>query len=343
MSVLRFYATPDLPGIGGEIKQQPEDFSVEELPAYLPSGSGEHVYLLTRRAGRNTRDLQSQLARLFRLHPSGVGLAGLKDKQAFSTQWFSLHLHAQDPHAAAERVRSELGIEVLEASRHSNKLRLGHLRGNRFDIRLRAVKPDALAAAQAIAQRLLERGLANAFGPQRFGRDGDNAERGRELFERPARGWLAEFQLSAWQAECFHRWLEARHALGRLPALMRGDIAERCDGPQFAVEDPECEAPRIASREIVPTGPLFGYRMREAQDESAQLEQRCLADSGITLDDLRRAQLPGARRAAWLHLRECELRLEAPDLLRIAFALPPGSYATTVLREFQKSDGQKTD
>jgi tRNA pseudouridine13 synthase len=342
VSTLRFYATPDLPGIGGEIKQAPEDFTVEELPAYSPSGSGEHVYLLTRRTGRNTRDLQSQLARLFRLHPSGVGQAGLKDKQALSTQWFSLHLHTLDPIVAAERVRAELGIEVLEASRHSNKLRLGHLRGNRFDIRLRGVQrgvqPDAQACAQAIAKQLLQYGLANAFGPQRFGRDGDNAQRGRALFERPAQGWLAEFQLSAWQAESFHRWLEARHALGRLPQLMRGDIAERSDGPQFIVEDPEQEAPRQLAREIVPTGPLFGYRMRAAEHESAQLEQRCLEESGITLDDLRRAQLPGARRAAWLHLRECELRWESPDQLRIAFALPPGSYATTVLREFQKSD-----
>jgi tRNA pseudouridine13 synthase len=340
VSELSFHATPDLPGIGGTLKAAPEDFCVEELPAYLPSGAGEHVYLRIRRAQRNTRDLQNELARLFGLRPANVGLAGLKDKQALSTQWFSLHLHALDPQVCAARVRDELGVEVLEASRHANKLRLGHLRGNRFTIRLRDVHAEALPRAQAIAARLQQHGLANAFGEQRFGRDGDNALRGRELFEKPARGWLAELKLSAWQSQLFHEWLEQRHACGALPALLEGDIAERSDGPQFEVEDPARERLRVQAGEIVPTGPLYGYRMRECTGPSAALEAALLASHGITTDDLARVQLPGARRAAWLRVAECEITAldgaaPASDL-GIAFALPPGSYATVVLREFRK-------
>lgn len=335
MSEFGFYSTAELPGIGGVLKKEPEDFWVEEIPAYLPSGSGEHVYLLTRRRQRNTRDLQAELARLFGVRPASVGLAGMKDKQALATQWFSLHLHAPDPRVCAERVEAELGIEVLQASRHANKLRLGHLCGNRFTIRLREVQPLALARAQAIRDSLLARGLPNAFGEQRFGRDGDNAARGRELLDAPGRGWLAELRLSAWQSQLFHEWLEQRLAIRALPELMLGDIAQRRDGPQFVVADREAEELRRCAGELVPTGPLFGHSMRPAAGPAGELEAALLERHGIGLEDLRRARLPGARRAAWLRLEECAVEPD-PEGLLLRFALPPGSYATVVLREFRK-------
>lgn len=335
MNELSFYACRDLPGIGGAIKQEPQDFIVEEVPAYQPVGSGEHVYLRVRRQGRNTRELQMQLARCLGLSPANVGLAGQKDKHALTTQYFSVHLHQGEAAQIAERVQQELGVEVLDARRHLNKLRLGHLAGNRFQIRVRGVLPQALERAQALAQRLEQQGLANAFGEQRFGREGDNALRGKDWFTRKPKGWLANLQLSAWQSELFHQWLELRQAQAALPQLVLGDIAERVDGPQFLVDElPSAQARQVAG-ELVPTGPLWGSRMRTAQHQALEWEQAVLHNSGVSLEDLARVGLPGARRAAWIRPQHWSLHEDGADLW-IGFQLPPGSYATVVLREFTK-------
>jgi len=332
----------DLPGTGGAIKTQPSDFVVEELPVYLPSGSGEHVYLTIEREGLTTRDVLHSLGKLFKLPSRAIGSAGMKDKHARTTQSFSLHVHKGEPAELAARVEGELGLRVLSASRHENKLRMGHLLGNRFRVLLRGAHPDALARGQAIAGRLAERGLPNAFGPQRFGASGDNAARGRALFENPKSGWSAELLLSAWQSEQFHVWLERRHALGLLPQLMPGDVAKRFDGPIFDVEDLAAEEARRVAREIVPSGPLFGSEMRWAKAEALALEREVLAASGIDEAALARAGLGGTRRAAWLY--PAALALEAaPEGLWVAFELPKGAYATVVLREFVKSDVLSAD
>lgn len=335
-------ATPALPGIGGRIKTQPADFVVEELPLYEPSGDGEHVYLVLRREGRTTQELASGLARLFALSSRDVGCAGQKDKHARATQTFSLHLLRADPAECARRVAGELGCEVLAAARHANKLRTGHLLGNRFRILVREVQPGAAERAQAILDALAQHGLPNAFGPQRFGRQGDNAERARELLREPRRGWSARLLLSAWQSQLFHEWLAARHARGLLPALCAGDVAKRFDGPLFDVSELEREEPRRRAGEIVPTGPIFGARMRQAQGEARALEDAILAASGVTLADLARARLDGTRRAAWVRPRACTLA-EAAEGLWLGFELPKGSYATVVLREVQKLESCAED
>jgi len=322
-----------LPGTGGTLKEQPSDFVVEELPLYAPCGSGEHVYLSIEREGQTTRDLLHSLGKLFRLPSRAIGSAGMKDKHARATQSFSLHLHQGDPAELAARVEAELGLRVLSAARHENKLRMGHLLGNRFRVLLRDAQPDALARGQAIAALLTDGGLPNAFGPQRFGTHGDNAERARALFDEPKRGRGAELLLSAWQSERFHEWLEQRHELGLLPQLMAGDVAKRHDGPIFDVEDLSLEEPRRRAREIVPTGPLFGSEMRWAKDAALEIERAVLAASGIDQAALARANLPGTRRAAWIYPAGIALEA-APEGLWVSFELPKGSYATVVLREF---------
>jgi tRNA pseudouridine13 synthase len=325
----------ELPGTGGALKTQPADFVVEELPLYAPSGSGEHVYLCIEREGLTTRDVLHSLGKLFKLPSRAIGSAGMKDKQARTTQSFSLHLHQGEPDEIARRVHDELGLRVLSAARHANKLRLGHLLGNRFRVLLRGAHADALSRGQAIAARLEAQGLPNAFGPQRFGARGDNAERGRALFLDPKPGWSAELLLSAWQSEQFHAWLERRHALGLLPQLAAGDVAKRHDGPIFDVLDLAAEEPRRLAREIVPTGPLFGSEMRWAKGAALEIERAVLEASGIDEAALARAHLPGTRRAAWIYPRA--LALEAvPEGLWVGFELPKGSYATVVLREFTR-------
>jgi len=335
-------STAQLPGTGGAIKSQAADFVVEELPLYEPGGSGEHVYLKIEREGLSTRDLVVALGRLFHLPSRAIGTAGMKDKHARATQSFSLHLHQGEPAGIAERVQGELGVRVLSAARHANKLRMGHLLGNRFRVLLRGAGPDALERGRAIADALSARGLPNAFGPQRFGAQGDNAERALALFREPRRGWSAELLLSAWQSARFHEWLARRLELGCLPALLDGDIAKRHDGPIFDVEHAAAEEPRRVAREIVPTGPLYGAQMRWAKGPALALEQELLATSGIDAAALARAGLPGTRRAAWIY--PAGIALEAqPEGLWVGFELPKGSYATVVLREFTKSEVLSAD
>lgn len=346
--------THDLPGTGGRIKAQPSHFVVEELPLYEPCGEGEHVYLRVRREGRTTHELSRGLGRLFDLPSRAIGAAGRKDKQALATQTFSLHLHEGDPGELAARVTGELGIEVLDASRHTNKLRRGHLIGNRFTIRIADIEDveSALPLARATCAAIEERGLANYFGPQRFGGDGANAERGLALLARLADGKRRRrrpsdrdrLMLTAWQAELFNRWLAQRIERGGFDELYAGDLAHKTDtGGLFDVEDIETERPRFHAREITYTGPMFGARMRwpggRPGDEERELLARALeAPASGPLDEscLRLSGLDGTRRDGRIEPRELSLTLDDGALV-VSFALPKGAYATTLLDELMKT------
>ncbi len=168
------YATPDLPGSGGTLRAAAEDFRVDEVPAYLPSGAGPHLYVRIEKRGRTTPDALRALARALGVPERDAGYAGLKDRDAVTTQWLSFPA-ARDPDPAA---LEGPGLRVLEVSRHANKLRAGHLRGNRFAI---VVRGGDVERARAAAAALAARGLPNFFGPQRFGSEGRNAAVGRAV------------------------------------------------------------------------------------------------------------------------------------------------------------------
>jgi tRNA pseudouridine13 synthase len=168
------YLTADLPGVGGTIKVRPEDFFVQELPLYEPSGEGEHVYCEIQKVGIPTFAAIDRMAEALNVPPREIGYAGMKDAQAISRQIFSIR-------GTTESAVMELklpGITVLWAARHGNKLRLGHLGGNRFAIKIRNVEPTDVIKVQPILTRLTERGMPNYFGEQRFGRRGDNDQLG---------------------------------------------------------------------------------------------------------------------------------------------------------------------
>ncbi|MFB6376148.1 MAG: tRNA pseudouridine(13) synthase TruD, partial [Bradymonadaceae bacterium] len=171
------------------IKDDPEDFVVEEIPLYEPDDDGQHVYVKLTRTGMTTREVVDGLAELFGIAESTIGYAGLKDKQARATQTFSLDsAEFERPKPSdgevAEQVEAEMGVEVEFARRHRNKLRRGHSIGNRFRVLVRGVDGEAdVERAQSIAEALIERGVPNFYGAQRFGRDGDNAEKGRAIIK----------------------------------------------------------------------------------------------------------------------------------------------------------------
>ena len=329
--------TADLPGCGGLLKAAPEDFAVEEIPAYLPSGEGEHLFLWIEKVGRDTVEIARALAEGLGVSEREVGYAGLKDRQAVTRQFFSVPASAEG-RAASLRLD---GARVLEARRHRNKLRTGHLRGNRFRVRIRDTG-DA-AAARRVLDRLELTGVPNYFGEQRFGREEDNADLGRRLLlgERLPRAPTAfqrKMYLSAFQSLLFNRALAARVTAGTLSRALDGDVLRKADtGGVFVCEDPSREQARVDAFEVSPAGPLFGPKMPRAARAVAEAEQALLREAGVGFDDFRRGrgETEGGRRAYRIRLHEVSVEEDGADLV-VAFALPRGSYATVVLDEVMK-------
>ena len=180
------YLTAGLPGTGGRIKVENTDFRVEEIPLYEPSGSGQHTYARIEKGGMTTFQAVDRIARALHIDRRAIGYAGLKDAHAVAVQTVSLG----DVDPAAVRALDLPGIRVLEVSRHTNKLRTGHLAGNRFTVRVREVTERAQAAAQAILEVLQRRGVPNYFGAQRFGLRGDTHLLGKELVHQDAAAFV---------------------------------------------------------------------------------------------------------------------------------------------------------
>ena len=330
----------DLPGTGGRVGGQPEDFRVEEVPLYSPSGEGAHLYVRLQKRGWTTPDATRFLAKAAGVSPRDVGYAGLKDKHAITTQWVSLPVGGRP----VDEWRLPDGLEVLEVSHHKNKLRTGHLLANRFVIILKDVETEALANARALAERLARVGLPNFFGHQRFGHRGRNLD--KALFwlranERrgPKGGFKNKLHASVIQSEAFNRYAIARIERG-LETLLLGEVV-RLDGSgsRFVVTDLDAEAKRYASGDLHPQGPLFGPKMYAAADRALELETEVVESLGLS--EAERAALarfaPGTRRDLMLRPEALEIQARDDGELGLSFTLPPGSYATQVTRELTRA------
>lgn len=313
-------------------KSSPEDFVVDEIDAYPATGDGPHTLVRFKKRGLTTDVALARLAAALGVDKRACGHAGLKDKEAVTTQRISLPEVAPE---AALALRWD-DLEVLEAARHRNKLKPGHLHGNRFDIVLREVSdvPTTLAALATIGRE----GFPNAFGPQRFGRDGDNADRalafvrGEDRGPRDSRDRRMLF--SALQSRWFNRLLSARVADGsyRVPAL--GDLLKKHDtGGMFLCEDVETDRARAARGELSPTGPMFGSEMTCPGGEVLARELAVLAEDGLDLERLRphRALGEGTRRVLRIMPSELVAEDEGEGVVRVRMTLPKGAYATTAL------------
>jgi len=328
------------------IRARPEDFQVEEIPAYPPSGTGDHVFVTFRKRGLTTPFALRRIADALSCDPRDAGAAGMKDRHAITVQTASFLVPADcDPEALLGRASLE-DIEIVSIRRHPHKLRAGHLVGNRFALTLRAVEPKAMAAMDETLQRLRAEGLPNAFGPQRFGRDGDNAQR--------ALGWIAgsdrpprdrrrrKLLASSLQSWLFNELLAERVADGSWRQIIGGDLAKKHDsGGMFAVTDdgPELSEAqrRAAAGELCATGPMFGNKMRWPTGE-AGVRERAVLERHIAAD--RRAAAlkrmgKGTRRPLRLLVGELGWQLHPQDRsLSLHFSLPKGGYATSVLAQF---------
>jgi tRNA pseudouridine13 synthase len=312
------------------IAASPEDFVVEEVPLYAPAGEGAHTFVRVEKRLRTTEEVARALARLAGVRPGDVGYAGRKDRVAVARQWLSVP--GLDP-ARVEGLEGE-GFRVLEAARHPHKLRTGQLAANRFELVVRELAPDQLAGAQARLAALVRTGMPNRFGPQRFGRDGRNAEAARALLAGGAPGRdrrAARFLLSALQAEVFNACLDARPL--PLDVIECGEVAYlHASGASFVVEDPAQESARAEAFEISASGPIFGTRLLEPRGAAAERERAVLRAHGVP-DPLRPPpgiRLRGARRPFRVRPEQVACEIVASDALRLGLTLPPGSYASVL-------------
>ncbi|MBW2543274.1 MAG: tRNA pseudouridine(13) synthase TruD [Deltaproteobacteria bacterium] len=314
------------------IRTQADDFRVEELPLYPPSGQGEHTFVRVEKRLVTTEEVASALARFAGVSARDVGYAGRKDRIAVATQWLSVP--GLDPQRALDFQLE--GVHALEATAHEHKLRTGQLRGNRFEIAVRGCDGEAREVARARLDQIARDGTANAFGSQRFGRSGRNAELGARLLRGELRlkdRRKARFAISALQSAVFNDVLDSRPT--GIGELEFGDVAMlHASGGQFLVEDVEREQPRAAAFEISPTGPIFGNRAIEPAGEVAVREKAALDSRGISLADLRPPggiRLRGARRALRVRPNNARMR-DFSGGFWLDFELPPGSYATVLIR-----------
>jgi tRNA pseudouridine13 synthase len=326
--------------VRGLIKQRFEDFRVEEMLGFEPDGEGPHAWLRIRKHGSNTQWLAAAIARLAGVRRRDVGYAGLKDRTAITTQWFSVPVEGREEPDWNDLVSPQ--VEVLEVTRHRRKLRRGVQTGNRFCIRVQGVAGDRAALA-ARAAELGTRGVPNYFGAQRFGRDGNNVARAWEMLGRRRRvrdRGLRSIYLSAARAMLFNRVLARRVRDGSWQRALPGE-ALMLDGSRsvfsVAQADADIEA-RLASLDVHPSGPLWGRGDALAGGEALALETSELAECGPWCDALLAAGLEHARRSLRVPLSGLEATLEAPDRLLLAFALPAGAYATMAVRELVDID-----
>ncbi len=399
------WLTADLAGTGGAIKRFDEDFIVEELPLYEACGEGTHCYVTIEKRGLTTPAAVRMFAGALDRRAQDVGYAGLKDAHGVTRQRLSIE-HV-DP-AAIEALTLNR-ISILSVARHTNKLKLGHLSGNRFEIRIREAGESTFGRAESILKVLASRGVPDYFGPQRFGVRGDNAAigravlredfdeamdlmlgrpgardqgdalRARELYEAGdlaaageawprsmagqrrvcrtllkfggdgRKGWrsvdhsLRKLYVSAVQSELFNKVLA--HRIDGIDRMMEGDVAwKHRNGACFQVEEITVDQERCDAFEISPTGPLFGRRMKQPAGEPGRLEEEVLSASGLARDQVVAkdgSKLDGARRPLRVPLGEPQLEEgedERGGFLCVKFSLPPGAYATSVVREICKTE-----
>ena len=345
----RPYLTAQLVGTGGLLKAVPEDFVVEEIPAYAATGEGGHLFLTVEKRGITTHEMVKRIAGALGIASTAIGTAGQKDRHAIARQVISVP--ADDP-VRASNLKLD-GVTVLAAARHPHKLRTGHLRGNRFIVVIRGVGPEGLGRARAIFDALATAWLPNFYGQQRFGR-GDNADEGRALLlgTRSVHDrFKRRFLLSAYQSHLFNRYLAQRMAEGLLHRAIEGDVMQklatitasgaRTAGGLFVVTPTDLVASqaRIEARQIVPTGPMFGSHMFAPGpgSTSAAREQAVLDEEGLGPDAWKGLGklAEGTRRTLWVPIESPTLAQEE-DRLTVAFSLPSGSYATVLLEELMK-------
>lgn len=321
------------PPLSGRMRVTPEDFVVEEILGYAASGDGEHVLLNVQKRGANTDWVARELARFAGVPPLAIGYAGLKDRHALTTQAFSVQLAGKPEPDWSRFPHAE--VVVLGSARHQRKLKRGALAGNRFTLVLRDVQGDHALAERRLAA-IAAHGVPNYFGAQRFGRGGANVERAKAMFagkrvDRATRSML----VSAARSQIFNEVLAARVLADSWDRPLDGEIWCLAGSRTWFGPEPwdATLARRLAAGDIHPSGPLWGQGDTPANGAVGELECRQAAANEALVAGLAAARLEHDRRALRLLAGGLEWTWLDEDMLRLGFSLPPGAYATVVMRE----------
>jgi tRNA pseudouridine13 synthase len=331
----------------GAIRTSPEDFVVDEILGFEAGGEGPHALLRVRKRGANTEWVARELARVAGCKPFEVGFAGLKDRNAVTTQHFTVPRGKRD---AGEFLGvSGEGYEVIGSAAHQRKLPRGALAGNRFAIVVRDIAGDGAELGARIGT-IAAGGVPNYFGEQRFGRDAGNLADVLRSAARVASGeggrgrgrGDAGFMLSAARSLIFNAILAERVARGTWNTLAPGDVANLDGrGGVFAVPVVDAElVTRCAALDLHPTAPLPGAGTPLASGDVLADEEAIAARFPEALAVIVHERMNAERRALRIRVRALEHDYSA-GVLRLRFELAAGSFATTVLREIiQPADGE---
>jgi tRNA pseudouridine13 synthase len=319
----------------GQIRSQPQDFAVDEELGFTFTNAGEHVMLRIRKTARNTDDVARQLARFAKVPRKSVSYAGLKDKNAVTSQFFSVHLPGQqDPDW---QQLADSSIEVLAVTRHQKKLKRGALSCNHFRLLIREFSGDREMTEQRL-QLIQHQGVPNYFAGQRFGHANSNLVMAEEmliqgrrvkdrfrrnLFYAAARSWLFNLVLA-----------ERIHCENWNRALVGDSMMLKGSRSTFHLESIDEEIlSRVDGMDISPTGPLWGNGLSRVSAEALKLENNALKDWQDWMEGLEKAGMQLARRALRVTVQDLCWEWPENNQLQLSFSLAPGSYATAILRE----------
>jgi tRNA pseudouridine13 synthase len=317
----------------GKIRSLPEDFIVKENLSFEPSGEGEHAFLQIEKKGENTEYVARQLARFAGVRQRDVSFAGLKDRYAVTTQWFSVWLPGKaDPDWTQFESDS---TKVLQSVRHARKLKRGVLSGNSFKLVIRDWQGDREQTIQQL-ELIKAHGIANYFGSQRFGNEGQNVSKALAMFEGAKVGReQRSIYLSAARSYLFNLILAERVIMANWNQPIAGDtyqfdLSHSC----FQSEQPDAEIiRRMAAKEIHPTGALWGRGNADVSADALAIEQAVIDKHQLLAQGLIANAADRDRRALRANVRDLQWRFVDGETLALDFTLPAGSYATSVLRE----------
>jgi len=349
----RFYSLGHS-SIDFHFKQSPRDFVVEEIPLYEFSGEGEHLILFVRKKNLTTPEMIGQIARYLGIKNKEIGYAGLKDKNAMTKQYISLHKKYEEQ---LENFNFD-GIKIISKTYHNNKIRIGHLKGNRFYIKLKKVNPTNASKIDEALKNINKQGMPNFFGYQRFGKDGDNHILGEKIAKNEVKQRnprVKKLLINAYQSHLFNLWLSRRLEINSLVSsfgvdelenllnipkeeltklkaqehpfkLFDGDLMEHYPyGKLFEFSEEDLK--RFYDRDISVTGLLCGKKVKLSSGLARDIEKDY--DDDILAD--------GARRYAWIYPTEVEGRFNKIEAqYELNFTLPKGSYATVLVEELAK-------
>jgi tRNA pseudouridine13 synthase len=317
----------------GKIRSLPEDFIVKENLSFEPSGEGEHAFLQIEKKGENTEYVARQLARFAGVRQRDVSFAGLKDRYAVTTQWFSVWLPGKaDPDWTQFESDS---TKVLQSVRHARKLKRGVLSGNSFKLVIRDWQGDREQTIQQL-ELIKAHGIANYFGSQRFGNEGQNVSKALAMFEGAKVGReQRSIYLSAARSYLFNLILAERITMANWNQPIAGDtyqfdLSHSC----FQSEQPDAEIiRRLAAKEIHPTGTLWGRGNADVSADALAIEQAVIDKHQLLAQGLVANAVDRDRRALRANVQDLQWRFVDGETLELDFTLPSGSYATSVLRE----------